>query len=396
LFIIMFTAEFKYPLMPSFYAFMDTVITKSDPEAHDDFLSTTTVAVAKLFKILFGSARDIWVTYIEPHSFEVFIYSHVGATYILAIAAFFSRFEVFYMAALCWFIYALDKIYVILFCTHTFYFSKKDSELYDGAIKLTLKKRHWHPWRSKAGEIIFLLCPNIGSTWQGLQWHAFSLAASSTVNIEETHDRIELLIQIQRKGSWTDMLKDALFHKTASKALAFSVRGPFGSSFHGFRESDFVMLIGGGSGAASSLSVLRELVLFKGEVKRVWFIFACRNFSSVQWCWRAINDIIHPADPNMRPRGFIRMSIHVSGKLTKPQESFVQQNGDLRFMFRPGRPDWKKLFRSFGAQSLGAKGIKKTKICACANKAMYADIEHALVEVNDPNLVTEFSSENFE
>jgi len=395
LFLVMFTAEFKYPLMPSFYDFMETVITKESKD-QDDFLSASTIKIAKVFKMLFGSARDFWKVYIEPQSFEIFIYTHVGATYIIAIAALFARFEVFYIAGLCWVWYALDRIYVILFCTHTFYFSKRDSELYDGAIKLTLKKRHWFPWRSNAGEIIFLCCPKIGSAWMGWQWHAFSLASSNTPNVEETHDRVELLIQIQRKGSWTDTLKNVLFKSNATKALAFQVRGPFGSSFHGFRENDFIMLIGGGSGAASSLSVLRELVLYRGNVKRVWFIFACRNFSSVQWCWRAINDIIHPADPSLKPRGFIRMSIHVSGKLTKAQESFVQQNGDLRFMFRPGRPDWKKLFRSFGAQSLGAKGIKKTKICACANKAMYADIEHALSEVNDPNLCTEFSSENFE
>jgi len=61
--------------------------------------------------------------------------------------------------------------------------------------------------------------------------------------------------------------------------ITFHVRGPFGSSFQGYREADVIRLIGGGSGIASSLSVLRELVSFRGNVKKVWFIFATRQFS---------------------------------------------------------------------------------------------------------------------
>jgi len=232
--------------------------------------------------------------------------------------------------------------------------------------------------------------------WLGRQWHAFSLAASSTTDVEATHDSVELLIQIHGKGSWTHTLKSKLYPNSSASPLFFHVRGPFGSSFQGFRRNDFVMLIGGGSGVASSLSVLRELVRFRGSVKRCWFIYATRSFNSVEWCWQAIHDILHPEDPALAPHGFIRMSIHVSASLNWLQKEFVNNNGDLKYLFRSGRPDWKKLFRSFGAQSLGARGIKTTKICACATKAIYANIERALVEVNDPNLDLEFSSENFE
>jgi len=117
---------------------------------------------------------------------------------------------------------------------------------------------------------------------------------------------------------------------------------------------------------------------------------------SVQWCWKSISDIIDPNDPALSTQGFIRMSIHVSAKLNKAQANFVAHNGALKYLYRPGRPDWKKLFRSFGVQSVAAAGPLKTKILACANKAIYADIERALIEVNNPNLSPDFSSENFE
>ena len=158
-----------------------------------------------------------------------------------------------------------------------------------------------------------------------------------------------------------------------------------------------MMLIGGGSGVAGSLSVLREMVIRRGNVKRCWFIFATREFSSVQWCWRAINEILHPEDTSRRPpRGFLRLSIHVSARLTPVQQRFMESQRELNGVFRTGRPDWKKIFRSFGSQNLGGKGIRKTKVCACANKAIYVDINRALASLNDPSLNIEFSSENFE
>jgi len=166
--------------------------------------------------------------------------------------------------------------------THVFRVSK-ESELFEGAIKLVLKKRHWMPWKSKAGEIAFLHCPRIGPLWLGRQWHAFSLASSNSHSADDTHDTIEFLMQVHGRGSWTHTLSKALFDPKSRLAyhspITFHVRGPFGSSFQGYREADVIMLIGGGSGIASSLSVLRELVAFRGNVKKVWFIFATRQFS---------------------------------------------------------------------------------------------------------------------
>jgi hypothetical protein len=399
--LIITTSEFKYPTLLNMPPAKDTVLT-FEVEEGANFMTKAYSDFMKFYSKVSVFFHKYYVRFykavVEPNEYEVFIYTHVVATYVLAIAAFFSRFEVFYGTAVCWGWYFMDKIYIALICTHRFHFSREDSELFEGAMKLVLIKRHGWPWRSSAGEICFLQCPRLGKAWLGRQWHSFSLAYSNTNEVKASNDSIEFLIQIQRKGSWTDSLKQYLFDDMYSqtKPVSIFVRGPFGSSFEGYRQNEVLMLIGGGSGIASSLSVLRELCSYRGKVRKCWFIFAARNFSAVQWTWKAINEVLHPDDPLKSPKGFIRISIHVSSRLTAAQEQFVKNNGALKYIYRSGRPDWKKLFRSFGAQSVGADGPKKVKICACANKAIYADIERALVEVNNPNLQPDFSSENFE
>ena len=400
--IIITTSEFKYPTLLNVPPAKDSPPKYYDEGSHNNIIAKVYNDFIKFkYKLLLFFHKCFVTAYkavVEPNEFEVFIYTHIIATYILAIAAFFSRFEVFYGAAVCWAWYFLDKLYIIIFCTHRFRFSRDDSELFEGAMKIVLVKRHGLPWKSNAGEICHLQVPKLGRGWLGRQWHPFSLAYSNSNDVKAYNDSIEFLMQVQRKNSWTHGLKQMLFDDMhiMTKPVTFFVRGPFGSSFDGYRNNEVLMLIGGGSGIASSLSVLRELCAFRGNVKKCWFIFAARNFSSVQWTWNAINQVLHPSDALHSPSGFIRISIHVSARLTPPQEQFVKNNGALKYIYRPGRPDWKKLFRSFGAQSIGVSGPKKVKICACANKAIYADINRALVECNNPNLTPEFSSENFE
>jgi hypothetical protein len=395
---ILVSAEFKYPALGMFD-------TKPKPPAAKTVAPEEPVApsgnvITRCLDSVAGSINAkldwFWDKIIMKNQFEIFMYTHVLFAYTVFFAAVLSRLEVFYPSVFCWGLYFLDRLWVI-WNEHQFFFSRQYSANYDGAYKLTLKKRHGQRWVSKAGQIVFLQCPELGELWLGRQWHAFSLASSNCENVEETHDRIELLIQAQGKDSWTQKLREVAFNSQGEVKMVFNIRGPFGSSFQGFDVADFVMLIGGGSGVAGSLSVLRQMVFNRGCVKRCWFIYATRSFSSVQWCWEGLKEVLHPP-PGVPapPSGFLRISIHVSAHLTSVQQGFIDTQGGLRGVFKSGRPDWKKIFRSFGAQNLGGKGIKKTKVCACANKAIYADIDRALVALNDPTLDIEFSSENFE
>lgn len=275
---ICITAELKYPLLLSQTGTVTVTVQAAKSTKTSRYFQWWTDLTDKASAL----SSKLYKDYLGPNEFEVFIYTHIVITYAIALAAFFSRFEVFHDAAVCWGLFFLEKIVVVLLHTHSFKISK-ESEQFEGAIKLVLKKRHWMPWKSRAGEIAFLQCPRIGPFWLGRQWHAFSLASSNSDSADDTHDQIEFLIQVHGKGSWTHSLSNALFDPKSKLSynapIYLHVRGPFGSSFEGYRAADVIMLIGGGSGIASSLSVLRELVAFRGNVKKVWFIFATRQFS---------------------------------------------------------------------------------------------------------------------
>jgi hypothetical protein len=197
---LLFAAEFKYPLLNVLKSEPPADKTKAEKELQK-FPSRVDAVMKfpllKLIDLFFTfSKRWLWENVIEQNQFEIFMYVHIISTYIVALAAFFSRMEVFYGAAFCWAIYAVDRLYVIIFRTHTFRFSPRDSAEYQGAFKLTLKKRNGLAWRSQPGQIVFLHCPRLGMFWLGRQWHAFSLASSSCENVDEDQDRVELLIQV--------------------------------------------------------------------------------------------------------------------------------------------------------------------------------------------------------
>jgi hypothetical protein len=170
LFMILITAEFKYPLMQSSFIIEDSVKSLSDSSngnvgggggrfASMPFFSLLTKCSSvwsNATRQLNAKVVAIYKDTLGNNEFEVFIYTHLFITYVIAIAAFFSRFEVFHATAVCWGLFALDKLCVMTLHTHTFYVSKRDSELYEGAIKLTLKKRHWFPWKSKVHTRIYI------------------------------------------------------------------------------------------------------------------------------------------------------------------------------------------------------------------------------------------------
>jgi hypothetical protein len=190
--VLVVTAEFKYPVLNLFPPSQKTASVVPPVAVDQTKLSFVDRALGAFDK----AVQSFWDNWIVNNQFELFMYTHVAMAYTVALAAFFSRWEVFYPSAFCWGLYALDRLYVIYY-EEKFYFSQKGSQDYVGAYKLTLKKRHGREWISKAGQIVFVQCPELGELWLGRQWHAFSLASSNCENVEETHDRIELLIQVR-------------------------------------------------------------------------------------------------------------------------------------------------------------------------------------------------------
>ena len=192
---LVISAEFKYPLLNIFGSGGPAARGRA-PQGKSKESENPPSGIYWVLNKVNSVMKWIWVNVVKKNEFEIFMYTHVVTTYTVAIALFFSRMEVFYGAAFCWGLYFLDRLYVIIFRTHKFKFSRECSEEYKGAMKLTLKKRNGREWDSVPGQIVYIQCPHLGGMWLGRQWHAFSLAASSTYNSEEEQDRIELLIQV--------------------------------------------------------------------------------------------------------------------------------------------------------------------------------------------------------
>lgn len=298
--------------------------------------------------------------FITRNSFELFLYTHALAAYAIAIGAFFSRFEVFYPAIIFWGLFVLDKIVTKTFYIHDFECKREHKgRNYDDALRLVLTKSGdknmlLKTWKPQAGQIIFLQCQELGFTI-GRQWHAFSLSS-----ISEDGDTVELLIKVHKDG-WTDKLKRRLYQSYEERSkdrtshnsnivsrlgneiafwsscmfrrgagerldtLNFKVMGPFGSSFSDLGDYEFILLIGGGAGIASSLSILKDIkrkMALSPRRVRVWFIWTTRSLDSVLWCWESLKETLADAQGAYS----IRVSIHVtqSGGLTRSEQRVVE------------------------------------------------------------------------
>ena len=79
--------------------------------------------------------------------------------------------------------------------------------------------------------------------------------------------------------------------------------GPFGSSFEHFSEVKNVVVISGGSGVASSLSVLRQACAQvkanahqQDGLNRLHFVWSARHAGHLLWCWSELKQTLASQD----------------------------------------------------------------------------------------------------
>lgn len=152
---------------------------------------------------------------VNRNSYELFFYFHLLLTYSIAIGAFFSRLEVFFIAVLTWGAYFMDKLILYSFFTHDCECRPDDKgSNYGDAMTLRLHKAKHSAnlfatcagtWQPHAGQIVYIQCPSLGVFWLGRQWHPFSLST-----VKDRGDVIELLIKVH-EGGWTEHLRKGLF-----------------------------------------------------------------------------------------------------------------------------------------------------------------------------------------
>lgn len=238
-------------------------------------------------------------------AYEMFYYTHILGFSAVVILAFTSRFDVFYPTLIGWGWYAIDITIMRVFNTHRT--EVAGATTFGGsnpAVNLKIKKPEGFHYN--AGQTAFIKIPYLSV----LEWHPFSVASSP-------HDEfLEFIIDCSHgKDTWTGKLHHVC--STAGKGsepgtfelqvyrseetepgrLDVEVFGPNGSSFQSFEKFPNILLIGGGSGLPSSLSVLRHLFHVKKndkscKCKKVLFVWSTRQFESLLWCWGHLKNYI--------------------------------------------------------------------------------------------------------
>lgn len=209
--------------------------------------------------------------------YEVFYYSHILIAFVMVSLAFASRFDVFFPTMPCYLLYFCDLLWTTLFDVYRvrpevgallfneprsikLRLSNRDAvRSMCGCLCLPTCRNRCCPqrFRYKAGQTLFIKVKGISR----LEWHPFSIASIPA------DGAVELLMDVHGDGSWTHALYEAVeacgLAEEPQQALEDALKdvlivGPFGSSFEHFASSETVVVISGGSGLASSLSVLRQ------------------------------------------------------------------------------------------------------------------------------------------
>eukprot|EP01050_Picozoa_sp_SAG11_P009537 SAG11_NODE_905_length_6605_cov_4.060406_1_plen_1994_part_10 len=346
--------------------------------------------------------------------YELFYYTHSVMAAAVVVLAFSSRFEVFFPTLPAYIWYACDLLWTIAFDTYKC--DLTDAVLFNEpkSVKLRLQPQQARraggclclptcrnrccggPFEYKAGQTIMVKVRDISP----FEWHPFSIASAPG------DGDFELLIQVHREGSWTHALYQTVDAGTSVEAALQDVVicGPFGSSFEHFSDVKNVMVISGGSGLGSSLSVLRQACALATtstdhSLSRLHFVWSARHASHLLWCWSDLKQtLIELEGVGASSTGqfqhlgrWLTISIHVTeasasearSNYQKVQLMELSQTGNavgkwLAQQMKPRRPDWAFALRQVYMDTDGSS----VHVFCCAGEAVARGVHAAADEFN--------------
>lgn len=203
---------------------------------------------------------------VRRRMFEVFYYSHIISTVVLAVCTFYhSGILVPILASLIW---GVDLFVRSIVMARTRYPRKANlTVISDTVIELSFPKTAAFAYNP--GQYIYIAIPEI--SW--LQWHPFSISSSPKQKVVTLH--------IRRLGDWTAGLYSLAEKK---REVSILIEGPYGNvgvDLMGDRKYKNIMLISGGIGITPMQSLcdqlLYETVKDRRELHRLKFIWIERD-----------------------------------------------------------------------------------------------------------------------
>ncbi|XP_042486010.1 ferric reduction oxidase 2-like [Macadamia integrifolia] len=272
------------------------------------------------------SGLVLWATTfprIRRKMFELFFYTH--HFYILFIIFFILHVGIVYACMMlpCFYLFLVDRYL-------RFLQSRKSIRLVSArvlsceTVELNFSKSPGMSYTPMS--TVFINVPSISK----LQWHPFTVTSNSNM------DQDKLSVVVKSEGSWTKKLYQMLSCPSPVPHLVVSIEGPYGPASTSFIRHDMVVMVSGGSGITSFISIIREL-LFKTKLgfksPSVLLVCAFKNSSSL-----AVLDLLLPMSGTLTDISSLQLQIEAY--VTREEEPKSDPQKQIRFLcFKPNVTD---------------------------------------------------------
>jgi respiratory burst oxidase len=260
----------------------------------------------------------------------------------------------------------------------------------------------------RPGMYAFLKVPTVSR----LEWHPFSLTSVPSDEFIEFH--------CAKSGDWTGRLYDLVQDLESDEEAAtprheifsnitLKVEGPIGASSQGFKDYPIVVLIGAGIGVTPMISVLKQLLVNPGKMKRVFFYWTVRDPGAFDW-FAKIMDEIFETDENrvMEVRHFLTsvkddhrdlgaVLLHHATRSRHTRTSFDLILGQYNHrQVEIGRPKWNEELSSVKRKAKRL-AYNSCGVFLCGPKNMAVEVSSSCYTLskNDSNFYFHFSKEIF-
>jgi NADPH oxidase len=252
-------------------------------------------------------------------------------------------------------------------------------------------------WRFQPGQYVYLNCPEL--SW--FQWHPFSLTSCPEDGSMSVH--------IHAKGDWTRALVSKFEQAPMNKCPRIHVDGPYDAVAGDIMAYDIAVMIGGGIGVtpfASWLKSLKHRVHHPsglGTLKKVYFIWICRDIANFKW----FLDILQEIERDPKCREMICISLYCTSKNKDDRRQTMQTVNTRRisglqcFRAHIGRPTMKNILKDVADEAKHELYRRSTWIpmrtqvgvFCCAPKALNQEVKQLCSDMSERLVNFEYQQE---
>lgn len=270
-------------------------------------------------------------------------------------------------------IYLLERLYREVRALRSTEITKVIRHPYD-AVEIQFVKPSMK--RYKAGQWLFINVPSISR----MQWHPFTITSCPFDPYISIH--------VRQVGDWTRALGDALGAGPAQakeydtldpmgmyeialqqgqQMPAIRIDGPFGAPAEDVFNNEIAVLIGTGIGVTPWASILKNIWHLRAgpdppaRLRRVEFIWVCRDTSSFEWFQTLLSSLEAQSLASAQQHGgseFLRIHTYLTQQMDADTQANIYLNTvgstvdpltELKSRTNFGRPDFPKLFAAMKA-----------------------------------------------